>query len=195
MLHKFLLAILLPLAAHAAAISTITCTGGVATVTVANTLVASQGFEITGSSVSAYNLNATAISANSTSFTFAVACNGSATGGTFTPAQQIIVLSITPNGAEYLDQTVFWNTTTVPTACPACTSLWPLATGAQIAALKAGTTVETAQTFHIPLSESTAQMNTLVTGAYASFQTAFASGLTQFVNYCYNGTTWSSTCN
>jgi hypothetical protein len=181
--------------ASAATISTITCAGGTATVTVANSLVASQGFEITGSSIAAYNVNATAATANSTSFTFATTCAGSATGGTFTPAPQIIILAINTNSTGYLIQAVFWNTTISPSLCPSCSSLWPSITAAQLAAIKAGTTVETPETFSLPLSTSTSQMNTLVTTQYSQFQAAFALGLSAFSGWCYNGTAWSATCN
>lgn len=192
---KLLALFLLALGLNAATISTITCSGGVATVTVANTLVASQGFEITGSSVSTYNINGTAVTANSTSFTFNVTCNGSATGGTFTPAQQILVLSLHVTGGVLTAVELFWNTQITPQPCAGCTSLWPTATAAQIAAIQAGTTVESQQYFNVPITTSTTALNTLVTTQYNSIQTAYAENLTSFVGYCYNGTSWAATCN
>ena len=182
-------------AAQSATISTITCSGGVATVTVANSLTASQGFEITGSSVSTYNINGTAATATSTSFTFNTTCNGSATGGTFTPAPQILVLALTVSNGILTATELFWNTVITPIPCVTCTSLWPTATAAQIAAIQAGTTLETAQTFNFPITTSTATLNSTVASRYTAAQAAYALNLTQYVGYCYNGTTWVNTCN
>lgn len=193
-MKRALLIFLLAIAARAATISTITCTSGVATVTVANALIASQGFEITGSSVSTYNINGTAVSATSTSFTFNVTCNGSATGGTFNPAQQILVLSLKVNGGVLTATEIFWNTTITPQPCPGCTSTWPTATAAQIAAIQTGTTIESQQFFNVPITTSTTALNTLVTTQYNTIQSAYAGNLLQYIGFCYNGSTWSATC-
>lgn len=194
-LFSFLLAAL-SLSAAGTSITGISCTGNIATVTVANTLVASQGFEIAGSSVSAYNINGTAATANSTSFTFAVACSGSATGGTFQPAWQVITLAIVPTNSGFTITDALWLTTTTPTACPGCTSAVPGITAAQLAALQAGTTVEQVVTFGVLATETTAQMNTQVQTLYNNAQASFAAGgLTKFVGWCFNGSAWSATCN
>src|ERR1035438_5015349 len=121
-MKTILLSILLAASLSAASISGISCAAGVATVTVANSLVASQGFEITGTSVPGYNINGTAVSASSTSFTFKVTCAGSATGGTFAPAVQIINAGVVPNASGATISYIFWLTTTTPTACASCRS-------------------------------------------------------------------------
>lgn len=194
---KLLISLLVSLTAMAqgATISTITCSAGVATVTVANSLVASQGFEIAGSSVSSYNINGTAVTANSSSFTFNTTCSGSATGGTFVPAQQVLVLGITVANGILTATELFWNTTITPVPCSLCTSQWPAATAAQIAAIQAGTTLESVQTFNFPITTSTTALNAAVVSRYTSVQAAYALNLTQYVGFCYNGTTWSSSCN
>lgn len=193
---KAILALIFSLGSLLAAgtsITSITCTGSVATVTVANTLIANQGFEITGSSVSSYNINGTAVSANSTSFTFKITCNGSATGGTFQPAWQYITLSIVPNQGGFTITDAFWLTTTTPVPCASCTSQVSTASAAQIAAIQAGTTIEQIVNFPITSTESPAQMNTQVTAMYNQLQASFnAGGLTQYTGYCGYGTTWSA---
>jgi hypothetical protein len=181
--------------AQPATISTITCAGGVATVNVANSLVASQGFEITGSSVSTYNINGTAVSATSASFTFKVTCAGSATGGSFQPAQQILVQGINATAAGVVSTLIFWATTTTPTACPLCTSQWSTITAAQLATIRAGTTVEFVQTLSFALGTTTTQMLTAVLGAYAGIQAEIGLGLNASIGLCYNGTTWGAACN
>jgi hypothetical protein len=181
--------------AQPATISTITCASNVATVNVANSLVASQGFEITGSTVATYNINGTAVSATSTSFTFKVTCNGSATGGSFQPAQQILVQGINSTAAGVVATFVFWTTTTTPTACPACTSQWATITAAQLATLKAGTTVEFVQTLSFAIGTTTTQMLANVLAAYAALQSEVSLGLNASIGLCYNGTTWGATCN
>lgn len=190
-----LLAFLMCLSVSGASISTITCAGGVATVNVANSLVAAQGFEISGSTVAAYNINGSAVAATPASFTFNVTCNGTATGGTFQPARQFLVTSIGVSGTGIVVTGLFWNTTTAPTACPGCTSLWSTITAAQLTAIKAGTAIESVQVFSLALSTTTSQMQAIVLTQYANVQALVGSGLTQFVNWCYDGTTWSATCN
>jgi hypothetical protein len=178
----------------AATVSTVTCTGGVATVTVANSLVASQGFELTGTSVTSYNINGTAISANASSFTFAASCNGTATGGTFAPAVQIINMGVAPTASGATISYLFWLTTLSPVACPGCTSLYPKINAAQLAAVQAGTTIEQSGSFGITPTETTAQMNTQILGLYTAAQVTVTQGLSQFVGWCYNGA-WSASCN
>lgn len=194
-MKTILLSILLAASLSATSISGITCSAGVATVTVANSLVASQGFEITGTSVAAYNINGTAVSANSTSFTFKATCVGSATGGAFQPAVQIINNGVVPNNAGATVSYIFWLTTTVPVACPSCSSNYVAINAAQLAAIQAGTTVEAVGSFGIANGETPAQMNAAILALYAAAQSTVAQGLSQYVGWCYNGSAWSSSCN
>lgn len=177
----------------ATAITSISCASGVATVTVANALVASQGFEIAGSSVAAYNINGTAVSANSTSFTFKATCAGSATGGTYNPAVQMINAGVTPNNSGATVAYIFWLTTTTPVACPGCGSNWSNANAAQIAALQAGTTIEQVGSFGTTVGETSNQMGVQILALYAAAQSSVSQGLSQFTNWCYNGA-WAATC-
>jgi hypothetical protein len=193
-MKTIILCILIAVNLSAASITGITCTSGVATVTVANTLVASQGFEITGTSVSSYNINGTAVTANSTSFTFKVACNGSASGGTFAPAVQIINMGVVPNNAGATISYVLWTTTTAPVPCPLCSSVYTNINAAQLAAIQAGTTVEGVGSFGISNGETTAQMNAAILAIYAAAQSTVSQGLSQYVGWCYNGA-WSASCN
>lgn len=194
-MKTILLSILLAASLSAASITGITCASGVATVTVANSLVASQGFEITGTSVSAYNINGTAVSANATTFTFNVTCAGSATGGTFAPAVQIINSGVSPNNNGATVSYIFWLTTTVPVPCPSCGSNYAKINAAQLAAIQAGTTVEGVGTMGIVNGETPTQMNAAILAAYAAAQSTVAQGLSQYVGWCYNGSAWSATCN
>jgi hypothetical protein len=189
-----LLSILLAASLSAASITGITCASGVATVTVANSLVASQGFEITGTSVATYNINGTAVSANSTSFTFKTTCAGSATGGTFAPAVQIVNSGVTPNNSGATVNYILWLTTTVPTPCPSCSSNYA-GNAAQLAALQAGTTVEAVGSFGIANGETPTQMNAAILAIYTAAQSTVSQGLSQYVGWCYNGSSWASTCN
>jgi hypothetical protein len=191
----FLAVLIFSLSVQAVTISTITCTSNVATVTVANALVASQGFEITGSSVSTYNINGTAVTANSTSFTFNINCNGSATGGTFIPAPEILVLQITAANGTLQATDLFWNTVITPLPCLNCTSLWPTITAAQLAAIQTGTTIESSHVYTLPVNTTTAALNTFVLAQFTGIQSAYALNLPSFIGYCYNGTTWSAVCN
>jgi hypothetical protein len=194
-MKTIILAFLLAVSLSAASISGITCAGGVATVTVANSLVASQGFEITGTSVSTYNINGTAVAANSTSFTFKTACAGSATGGTFAPAVQIINNGVAPNASGATISYIFWLTTTAPTACPSCTSTFANINAAQLAAIQAGTTVEQTGSFGVSVGQSPTAMNAQILSLYAAAQSSISLGLSQYVGWCYNGSGWSSSCN
>jgi hypothetical protein len=193
MRKTIILSLFVALSLSAATISTITCTSSVATVTVANALVASQGFEIAGSSVAAYNINGTAVSANSTSFTFKATCAGSATGGTYNPAVQVINAGVTPNNSGATVAYIFWLTTTTPVACPGCGSNWSSANAAQIAALQAGTTIEQVGSFGTTVGETSDQMGVHILALYAAAQSSVALGLSQYTGWCYNGA-WASTC-
>lgn len=184
------------LCAQAATISTITCTSGVVTVNVANAgLVANQGFEITGNSVAGYNINSTAVSASASTVTWNIAsCPATGAGGAIVPAQQILILSITPTANSITAQEIFWNTTTFAVACVGCTSQFASATAAQLAAIQAGTTVESVVTINVQAGTSTANMNAQVLARYAAAQSSFALGLPQFAGFCYNGVAWSASC-
>lgn len=179
----------------ASTVTAISCAAGVATVTAANTFTANQGFEMTGTGVAAYNVNSSVVSANSTSFTFKVACNGTASAGTVVAAWQILVPAITFGNGIFQASTLFWLTTPNPTACPTCTSAWPPITAAQLAAIQAGTTVESPQGFSFNATTTGAAMGTTLAAAYAALQTGFSSGLTAFALWCTNGAAWSGTCN
>jgi hypothetical protein len=193
-MNRFIFALLLCVSSQAASISTITCSGGQATVNVSNTFAASQGVEITGNSVSSYNINATIVAATSSSFTFNVTCNGTGTGGAAAPAQQILVLSITNASGGYNVSVLFWNTTANPVTNPGFNSAWPGVTAAQTAALRAGTTVESTYSTFVGNTESTADMQANLLAVYATAQNNVATGLGQFAGFCWNGTAWGNAC-
>lgn len=96
----FALVFAFSLSAAGVSISTITCSSQVVTVNCTGCGIAQyQGFSIAGASVGTYNINSTAATASANTFTFAIpiACNGSASGGTVTPAKQIINIGMIPN--------------------------------------------------------------------------------------------------
>ena len=205
-------------AASAATVSSITCAGQTATVNAtAHGLVASQGFELTGT---AAQFNGTVVSASTNSFTFSatasgVTCSSFTSGYTLvSPAVQIIDL---PSKSNVANATVtfsylMWFTTAYPTplvcnlgtdgtTCP--TSAWSGANAAQNAAIMAGTTVEQVGGFTVPASTtptgggacpgSTCSVTGLIQLQYNNMQVAYTAGLLAG-GYCYNGTAWVTTC-
>jgi len=199
---------LLCFAASAATISSITCNGQTATVNAtAHGLVASQGFELTGT---AAQFNGTVVTASANSFTFSatasgVTCSSFTSGYTsVSPAVQIIDLpsQANPTNATVTFHYLLWFTTVYPTPLPCnlgtngttCpVSAWTGANAAQNAALVAGTTVELQGGFTVPASTSSASVSTQIVAPYNAMQAGFA-GYLLAGGYCFNGTTWVTTC-
>jgi len=198
------------LSAQSATITTVACASQVVTVTCSGAcgIAQYQGFSIAGSSVSTYNLNSTAATSTTGSFTFTLPsstpCNGSATGGTVTPAKQIIALQVTPSANGIIATYAFWYTTInpIPLACPnlACpVSAWngnPAASpptgasAAENAAIVAGTTVESVISIPFALSTSGTSIAAQIVAQYSSTQASYNTGFLGYVNYYYNGTSW-----
>lgn len=200
-MRRLLFALLFSLAGlnAATAISTMTCSGGTVTVnSTAHGFVAQQGFSITGSNVAAYNINSTAATVATNSFTFKLACSGSATGGSVQAAKQIINTgsSVRPDAGTVTFNYVFWFTTSIPVvpACAAnvggCVSTWAGASAAENAALSAGTTVEQVGTLALPAATSAATTQGIIQNQYSTIQTAFASFLLSGTGFWFNGTAW-----
>jgi hypothetical protein len=193
----------LGLSAATVSITSISCAAGVVTVAAANTgLVAVQGFEITGvtgTAAATYNLNGTAATTSSAGFTFnlpsGTACpSGTATGGSVSPAQQIIVVNITPLNGQLMIGYILWLTTIVPVPCPTCTSSFIGANPAQLAAIQAGTTIEVVNQVALPPAETAAQAVTALNAQYIAAQATYTSGLAKYAGWCCIGTTCTSTC-
>jgi len=197
-----LLASALSLSAAGVSISTITCTSQVVTVNCTACGIAQyQGFSIAGTSVGTYNLNSTAGTASANTFTFTLPsgtpCNGSASGGTVTPAKQIINIGMIPNvgAATVTIQYVWWLTNSTPTipACAAlssCASIYPKANVAELAALAAGTTIEAVGQMNC--GTSTAALIACGTQLISNYQAAQAYQQVNnaYVGYWYNGSAW-----
>jgi hypothetical protein len=188
---------------QATTVTSITCSGQTATVNAtAHGLVASQGFELTGTSP---QFNGTAVTVTTNSFTFTVptgtACSTYTSGYTAVNAAiQLVQLPgvANPSNATVTEQVLGWFTTAYPnplpcnlgangTTCPV--SAWPSANAAQNAAIVAGTTVE----MYIPL---TVAANTAATSVQSQLQTLYNNMQTGFAGYllaqgyCYNGSAW-----
>jgi len=188
------------LSAAGVSISTITCTSQVVTVNCTGCGIAQyQGFSIAGTSVGTYNLNSTAATASANTFTFAIpiACNGSASGGTVTPAKQIINIGMVPNvaNATVTIQYAWWLTTSTPVipscaATTSCTSAYTKASAAELAAIAAGTTTEAVG--QMSCGSSTAALISCGTQLIANYQAAQAYQQVNnaYVGYWYNGTAW-----
>jgi hypothetical protein len=197
-LSLFILGLGSILCAQGTTISTITCSAGVVTVnSTAHGIAQYQGFSITGSSVSTYNLNSTANSAATNSLTFLLpsgtSCNGSATGGTIQPAKQIIITGITSQVVQgtITYSYVFWFTTVTVIPCPSCVSSWSGASAAENAALVAGTTVEYVGTLpNIAANTSPLTIEATAQSLYSTMQTAYGQGLLSGTGYWYNGSSW-----
>lgn len=200
-MRRVLFALLFYLAGlHAAtSISTMTCSNGTVTVNAtAHGLVAQQGFSITGSNVTAYNINSTAASVTANALTFKLPCSGAATGGTIQAAKQIINTgsSIRPDAGQVTFSYIFWFTTSIPVipACAAnvggCVSAWSGASSAENAALSAGTTIEQVGTLAFAAATPAANVQTTIQGQYSTIQTAYAAFLLSGTGYWYNGTAW-----
>ena len=199
----FLLAFIASAQVFAASVSvqTITCTSQVVTVNAtAHGITQYQGFQLSGSSVSTYNINSTAWTATTNSFTFTLpagtSCNGSATGGTVLPAKQIININSQPvaTSGNISIQYVFWNTTTkpVPLSCsPTCpVSSWSGASAAENAAIVAGTTVESPGSITISASTPALTISSMLTTQFAAVQASYTSGFLAYSGWWWNGTAW-----
>jgi len=189
------------LSASGVSISTVTCTSQVVTVNCTTCGVAQyQGFSISGTTVATYNINSTAGTASANTFTFTLpsgtSCNGSASGGTVTPAKQIINTGMIPSvsNATVTIQYVWWLTTATPVipacAATACTSAYPKSSAAEIAAIAAGTTVESVGQMNC--GSSTAALTACGTQLIANYQAAQAYQQVNnaYVGYWYNGSAW-----
>jgi len=190
------------LSAAGVSISTVTCTSQVVTVNCTGCGIAQyQGFSIAGTSVATYNLNSTAGTASANTFTFTLpagtSCNGSASGGTVTPAKQIINIGMIPNvgNATVTIQYAWWLTTSTPTipACAAtasCTSAYTKASAAELAAIAAGTTTEAVG--QMSCGSATAALTACGVQLISNYQAAQAYQQVNnaYVGYWYNGTAW-----
>ena len=191
----------------ATTVTSVTCSGQTATVNAtAHGLVASQGFELTGTSA---QFNGTAVTVAANSFTFTVPagslCSTYTSGYTsVNPAQQIIELPgvANPGKGTVTENFLFWFTTVFPnpipcnlqpngTTCPV--SAWAGANAAQNAAIIAGTTVEMFGSLTVPASTSASSVQTQVITQYNTMQTGFANFLLA-IGYCYNGSAWATSC-
>ena len=197
---------LLPLSAAGVSITGITCVSNVITVSCTACGIAQyQGFSVQGSSVAAYNYNGTALTGASGSFTANLpvggVCAGSATGGTVTPAKQVIYVSGGPaNNGSITINYLSWYTTTTPTPCviaagnppvtSPCVSSWANATAAENAAIAAGTTVEVAAQLTFPATVSTATVSTNFQNQYNSVEASYTSGFLLYAGYWWNGKAW-----
>lgn len=200
---------------YAATVSSITCSGQVATVNAtAHGLVASQGFSLSGS---AGTFNSTigtaggAVTANSFTFTLptGTACSGFTSGyTTVVAAKQIIELGGTanPGAATMTLNYLYWFTTAYPnplpctlpvtsgsppvtanTGCPS--SVYPKASAAENAAIVAGTTVEIYGQLVLPATTSSTTASTQAVSQYNAMQTGFGNFLAAG-GYWWNGTAW-----
>ena len=182
----------------AATITSITCSGQTATVNAtAHGLIASQGFELTGT---AAQFNGTAATVTTNAFTFTVAtgtpCSTFTSGYTsVNPAVQVVALPAQANptaGTTTLTY-LYWFTTVYPSPLSAGTkSVWTGANAAQNAAIVAGTTVEFQGSTAFAASTSTSTVQSTILSQYQTEQVSFANFL--FAFGCYNGTTWTTTC-
>ena len=202
-MKTILLSMSFAVSVFATTVSSITCSSQTATVnSTAHGLVASQGFELTGTSA---QFNGTAVTVTANAFTFTVptgtACSIYTSGyTTVAPAQQIITLPATPNppqGTVTMNY-YYWFTTVYPnplscnlgtsgTQCPV--SQWPSANAAQNAALVAGTTVELPGHFTVPANTIASAVQTQAATQYAAMQVGFA-GYLLAPSACFNGITW-----
>lgn len=189
----------LALGLQATTVSSITCSGQTATVNAtAHGLVASQGFELTGTSA---QFNGTAFTVTTNSFTFPVptgtACSTYTSGYTaVVAAQQIIELPGVANvsAATVTFNYLYWFTTSYPNPLPSSTkSAWSGANAAQNAAIVAGTTVEMYGNLTLPANTSASVVQTAVISQYQAMQAGFA-GFLLATGYCYNGAVWGTTC-
>ena len=204
----FLLGLIASSSMFAAGVSvqTITCSSQVVTVNAtAHGITQYQGFQLSGSSVSTYNINSTAWTATTNSLTFTLpagtSCNGSATGETIQPAKQIINISSQPvaTSGNISIQYVFWNTTTKPvplvcnlgtngTTCPV--SSWSGASAAENAAIAAGTTVESPGSITVNASTPALTISSILTTQFAAVQASYTSGFLSYTGYWWNGAAW-----
>lgn len=184
----------------AATISSITCSGQVATVNATSHGIAQyQGFSISGT---AGTFNSTANTASTNSLTFILpagtACSGFTSGyTTIVQAKQIISIGNSQN-PQYGNVTLtylYWFTTVtpiVPACAPSCVSAWSSASGAENAAISAGTTVEVQGAITVSASTSAASIQSTVISQYTAIQTAYGNGLLSGIGYWYNGSTWQN---
>lgn len=195
------------LSLHATTVSSITCTGSTVTVNAtSHGIAANQGFVISGSTVSTYNRNSTASTvANANVLTFKLptgtSCNGAATGGTISPAKQIINIgsSSNPQAGLVTINYLMWFTTTVPVPltcnlgatkdqCPA--SVWASASAAENAAIVAGTTVEVYGQVTVPANTASATIQANALAQYQATQAGYAGFLLSGLGFWYDRTGW-----
>jgi hypothetical protein len=149
--------------ATAVNIASVTVASGVATVSCSPSSCgqnANYGFCISGVSDNTLNVCSTAVSGTGgTTFTFATAASNETLGaaGTVISAHELIFLQESMNTAGNIVTIPYlmWLTTTNPVANSALTSQWSGASTAQIAAIKAGTTIEVPMTISLPVTSFT----------------------------------------
>jgi len=180
----------------------VSITGGVALVTTATAhgLVVNQGFSLQGGTNRVCNLNNTVATVpTTTTFTFSLNTpDTSSTGGTVSPAKEIIILDT--NSFQTTNTIVvrylLWLTTTTPkpSSPNSPTSLWSGASGQENAAILAGTTVEILRTTTLSSIITKAQLEAAIQNDFTATQAAFsmapAPGI--FYGVAYDGTGWSS---
>lgn len=198
MIKALILALFTTLVSSAAGVSitTIACTTQVVTVNcTACGITQYQGFSIAGASVSTYNLNSTAGTASANTFTFTLPtgtpCNGSATGGTVTPAKQIIntTSSATATGNITINY-LSWYTVIAPVPIVGGMSAWSGASAAENAAIAAGTTIEVPGSITFAASTLSTTLSANLVAQYNAVETSYNSGFLGFAGYWWNGIAW-----
>jgi len=180
----------------------VSVTGGVALVTTATVhgLVINQGFSLQGGTNRVCNLNNTVATVpTTTTFTFNLNTpDTSSTGGTVSPAKEIIILDT--NSFQTTNTIVvrylLWLTTTTPkpSSPNSPTSLWSGASGQENAAILAGTTVEILRTTTLSSTITKAQLEAAIQNDFTTTQAAFSAAPAPGIFYgvAYDGTGWSS---
>jgi hypothetical protein len=206
---KSILALLIFAAlAQATAVTSITCSGQVATVNAtAHGLVASQGFSLSGSSGTFNSTVGTAggaVTANAFTFTLptGTACAGFTSGYTvIVAAKQIIELGATaaPSAATVTNNYLYWFSTPYPNPLPCnlgtagnvCPqSVWSGASAAENASIVAGTTVEYYGQATNLASTAAATVAAQAITQYNAMQAGFANFLLAG-GYYWNGLAWA----
>jgi len=177
-------------------INSVTVSSGTATVSCGGSncnINANYGFCIAGTSDSTINICSTAVTGSGgTSFTFATTAGNESLGaaGTVRPAKQIIFLgeSMSTAGNVVTIPYLLWLTTINPVANSANISQWGGASTAEVNAIKAGTTIEVAQTLQMPVTAFTkANAQSLAQLWFLGAQVALINGIqpaAYFGQYC-----------
>lgn len=198
---RYLIALLFAVGLHAATaspvnISSVVVSGGTATVSCSPSNCAQNanyGFCIKGTADATLNICGTALTGNGgTSFTFATTASNESLGaaGTVIPARQIVFLQESMTTAANIVTIPFllWLTTTNPVANSALTSQWTnaatdtcggnCAAGAELQAIKNGTTIEVPMSITLPVTAFTkGDAQSLAQLWFLGAQTALVNGI------------------